>query len=446
MTGKDDKTWWACYDNSGTPVIVERRNIVTGTIVEKKQKSGSSYLYVKLSYKDPDDQRWKQKVIGTGLTARGNKKKAAEMIPELIQKYRYLEQSNENLSTAFDRNVTLADYAKHWLSDGKNGWEISTYEGYETRVQKIVDYFGKTNLKLAEATPHDIDVFVKYLLKYLLKYGKINQKTHENEPLAVRSVRAVKSILFSIYSQAAIDGLVTSNPVMSVKVRGKNDHDYEEEMLFLTEEECSEFLHFLASDEHPEFNRLTPMAFFGIYYGLRRSELLGLKWSAIRYDKGMIRIDHTVIQVKTYVAKDRTKTSSSFRELALFDTALECLQKLKDEQEKEKTFWGKDYKNPNDYIFTWEDGRLYNPDYISKAFVKAANAFGRPEITFHKLRHTCASLLIEKGWDVKKVQYWMGHADTKTTLKIYAHFNRHRLNSAPDDLTELSASCKELFK
>lgn len=220
--------------------------------------------------------------------------------------------------------------------------------------------------------------------------------------MAVRSVRAVKSVLYSIYVQAAVDGLINSNPVAAVKVRGKKDHDYEEEMLFLTEEECSDFMHFLAAPENTVFHRLVPMAFFGIYYGLRRSELLGLKWKAINFDKSILRIEHTVTKVKTYVAKDRTKTSSSFRELALFCTAKNCLVKLKEEQDQAKAFWGKSYQNYNDYVFTWEDGRIYSPDYISKAFVKAAKLFGRPEISFHKLRHTCASLLIEKGWDIKK--------------------------------------------
>ncbi|MDE7310029.1 MAG: tyrosine-type recombinase/integrase [Eubacterium sp.] len=83
-----------------------------------------------------------------------------------------------------------------------------------------------------------------------------------------------------------------------------------------------------------------------------------------------------------------------------------------------------DYKNTDSYIFTWEDGTLYNPNYITKIFCKATKEFGRPEITLHNLRHSCASMLINRGWDLKKLQYWLGHMDTQTTLNIYAHFNR----------------------
>ena len=71
--------------------------------------------------------------------------------------------------------------------------------------------------------------------------------------------------------------------------------------------------------------------------------------------------------------------------------------------------------------------------------------FGRPEITLHKLRHTCVSLLSELGWDLKKIQYWCGHADFSTTANIYMHFNRQRLNNSADDLSLISADCADLF-
>jgi integrase len=116
-------------------------------------------------------------------------------------------------------------------------------------------------------------------------------------------------------------------------------------------------------------------------------------------------------------AKDSTKTVNSFRTLALFPTAKHCLEQVKALQ--------------NEY---------------KKLFGKATKAFERPEITLHKLRHTCASLLINKGWDVKKLQYWLGHSDTSTTLNIYSHFDRTRLNEIPADLEVLSESCAGLFQ
>lgn len=167
-------------------------------------------------------------------------------------------------------------------------------------------------------------------------------------------------------------------------------------MLFLTESECIDLMNFLASDKTSHFYKLLPICFFGIFYGLRRSEILGLKWNAIDYVKKTLCIQHTVVRVKTTEAKDSTKTINSFRTLTLFPTAEQCLAMIKTEQDANRKFFEKSYYESN-YIFTWEDGKPYGSDYISKLFCKATKAYGRPEITLHKLRHTCASLLINKG-------------------------------------------------
>ena len=70
---------------------------------------------------------------------------------------------------------------------------------------------------------------------------------------------------------------------------------------------------------------------------------------------------------------------------------------------------------------------------------------GRPEITLHMLRHSCASMLIYIGWNPKKLQYWLGHTDTQTTLNIYSHFNKQRLNTSENDLSEISMATADLF-
>lgn len=120
--------------------------------------------------------------------------------------------------------------------------------------------------------------------------------------------------------------------------------------------------------------------------------------------------------------------------------------RLKNEQKENAAFYGNTYKNTRGYVFTWEDGRCYDPDYISTAFAKLTKAFGRPEITLHKLRHTCISLLSELGWDLKKIQYWCGRSDFSTTANIYMHFNRQRLNGAADDLSIISEDCADIFQ
>ena len=409
---------------------------MTGSLQIKTKVSGE-YYYAKLSYKDPRTNTWKSKTLATGLAVKNNKRKAEAVLKQYLEKYSYLEDLPTEYNTDIDPNVTLSDYMKIWLEGKKRDLEVTTYEGYVYRVSKIAEYFKDKKIKLVDVTPKIVDNY----LKYLLDYGKINQKTHEPGPLAVRTVRDYKNLLNSAFSQAVIDGLVKYNPVSDIKVHGKRNKDYSEDFLFMTEEELLEFLEFLSK----KYPRLLGIAFLGSYYGLRRSEILGVKWSAINFKKNRITFAHTVVRVKTVVAKDNMKTPAARRTLFLFDAAKACFIKLKKEQEVNKRFFKDQYKNTEGYVFTWEDGKPYDPDYISKLFKRAAAEFGRPEISLHKLRHSCASMLINKGWDIKKLQYWLGHTDTATTLNIYSHFYRERLNTSENDLQEISRGSKKLF-
>lgn len=410
---------------------------MTGTLLTKTLNSGSSYYYVRLNYKDSRTNSWKQKTVATKLAVRNNKRKAEAMIPMFIDQYSYLEDLPSDVHSLVNPDITLCDYMDSWLKGKEMDLKVPTFEAYTYRVNRIKEYFKNSHPRLVDITPKIMDTY----FKYCLKYGKINQKTGKREPLSVRSVRSYKSILYAVFNQALIDGLIKVNPVLGIPVHGKKNQDYSEDLLFLTEEEIGELLHFLA-DYYP---RLLGIAFMGAYYGLRRSEILGLKWSAIDFDHKTVTINHTLVRVKTVSATDSTKTHSSKRVLNLFDTAEKCLLKIRDEQEYNKSFFQSSYKNIDNYIFTWEDGTPYDPNYISKLFKKATKDFGRPEISLHKLRHSCASMLINKGWDIKKLQYWLGHADTQTTLNIYAHFNRMRLNTSENDLSEISLVSAELF-
>lgn len=410
---------------------------MTGTLRKKTSSSGKTYYYVNLSYKDPRTNKWKAKTIATGLEVKNNKRKAEAMINQFLDQYAYLEQMPIEYNTDIDPNILFCDYLDLWLSGRKAEIKTSTLEVYTFRINSIKRYFDEKKYKLIDINPKILDTY----FKYCLQYGKINQKTKELGPLSVRSVRDYRNILYSVFAQATIDGLIKVNPVSEVHVHGKKNKEYQEEYYFMTEEEVSELLHFISK----YYPRLLGIAFMGAYYGLRRSEILGLKWSAIDFNKKTISIKHTVVRVKTVNAADETKTAAGKRVLLLFDTAETCLRQIQKEQIINKEFFKSDYLNRDGYVFTWEDGRPYNPDYISKLFKKATSSFGRPEITLHNLRHSCASMLINKGWDVKKLQYWLGHTDAQTTLNIYSHFIRQRLNTSNNDLCQISLAASDLF-
>ena len=155
-------------------------------------------------------------------------------------------------------------------------------------------------------------------------------------------------------------------------------------------------------------------------YGLRRSEALGLKYSAVDWERKTIVIQHTVVRVGSQtVCDDMVKEVASFRTMPLMPDMEMYLKKLYAHQKQMKKLCGKDYDD-NDYICKWDDGKQFDPNYITRKFRQLLTQKKLPKIRFHDLRHSSASLLINMGFTLKEVQEWLGHADIAST-EIYAH-------------------------
>lgn len=121
-------------------------------------------------------------------------------------------------------------------------------------------------------------------------------------------------------------------------------------------------------------------------YGLRRSEVLGLKWDSIDFDTGTVTIRHTVSKVTKAVEKDKTKNATSYRSFPLTNEARSIFQAAKTEEQKNRRLFGKEYVE-SDYVFKWPDGHSYSPDYITEKFPALLKKHGMPHIRLHELRH-----------------------------------------------------------
>ncbi len=165
------------------------------------------------------------------------------------------------------------------------------------------------------------------------------------------------------------------------------------------------------------------------FYGLRRSEIAGLKWEAIDFEKKTFTIKHTVTQVfvegkEVMVQKDRTKTKSSYRTLPLVPPFEELLHRLKQEQQDNRKACGMAYcEKYLEYVYVNELGDLIKPNYITQHFEIVLKKHGLKKIRFHDLRHSCASLLYANGVSLKEIQEWLGHSDIGTTSNIYTHLD-----------------------
>ena len=182
----------------------------------------------------------------------------------------------------------------------------------------------------------------------------------------------------------------------------------------------------------------------GAFYGMRRSEAIGLKWDAVDFEHDTITIKHTVTEVdlegkRVLIAQDTTKTKSSRRTLPLVPFVKERLLRLQEEQEENRRLCGNCYNREYDgYICVNEIGDLIKPEYVSSTFAAFLEENGMRRIRFHDLRHSCASFMLSSGVSMKQIQEWLGHSDFSTTANIYAHLEySSKISSADAMLTGL---------
>jgi len=161
------------------------------------------------------------------------------------------------------------------------------------------------------------------------------------------------------------------------------------------------------------------------YYGFRRSELIGIKWSAIDFENKVISISHKVLTVEGIVyLSDTLKTTSSHRKLPLLPEIEKLLLDRKEEIEDNKLMYGRSYnKKYLDYVFVDDIGDIIKPDYVSNKFRELLKENNLKHIRFHDLRHSCASLLVASGVPMKNIQEWLGHSNFSTTADIYSHLD-----------------------
>ena len=194
--------------------------------------------------------------------------------------------------------------------------------------------------------------------------------------LSAVSLRQHKNVLNQTLKLAQRDGLIQTNPADLVVM----PHAAQFTGTFYTEAQMRDLLTAVKNE------RLYPIIYVTALYGLRRSEVLGLKWDSINFAMQTLTIRHTVARVTKVVEKNKTKNASSFRSFPLTDDAVRLFKILLQQEQIYRNHFGKDYID-NDYVFTWEDGHPYSPDYVSHTFHKLLKKYDLPHIRFHDLRH-----------------------------------------------------------
>ena len=166
---------------------------------------------------------------------------------------------------------------------------------------------------------------------------------------------------------------------------------------------------------------------------------MGLKWDAVDFDNDTIEIKRTaVLAQSTVVRKAKTKNLTSKRTYPLLPEIKTMLEKMLEEQEENKKLFGNGYTD-TDFIFVKADGTTYYPSYPSHRLLKTLEKHSLPHIRWHDLRHSTASMLIEKGWHMKNISDWLGHSDIGTTMNIYGHISMEHKKELGNSLTGILA-------
>lgn len=338
----------------------------------------------------------------TGIRAqRGNKRKAEQRMAEILLEFE---------SGLSDKDKTdFLDYIDTWLNSAKKRVDIVTLEGYKSYIDRhIKPYFRSKGMKLQDITLHDIEKYYQYKAVS----GRLDGK---DGGLSYRTIKLHSVVLNLIFNEAMRNSLIKENPCKYAQIPSDVKKS-EKQLNFYTKEQCKALL------ELTKDTALYDMIYITFVYGLRRSELLGLKWDAVDFDNNTITIKHTVVLQNKVVSKDKTKNNTSNRTYPLLDDVRDILLKLLARQKEYKELFKSCY-NDTDYIFTKPDGKQYYPSYPSHTLAKVLKKNNLTHIRWHDLRHSCASMLLLKGWQMKEISDWLGHASIQTTSDIYAHLN-----------------------
>lgn len=386
--------------------------MVAGRLTIKSNK-----FYIVLSYNDKNGNR-KQSWFKTGLSVAGNKRKAEKLLDDYRKHFNpdlgeleYKSEDDDHTNEIFnnkDNDILFGDFLLEWLESIKNTIELSTFAGYQINIKSIIaPYFNERGVKLKDLTAKMLDDFYNEKLKSVSPNTVIHY--HAN----------IRKALNDAYKNDLITVNVADKAHRPKKENFYCDYYNKDQLIELLENVKGKLIEF--------------PVMMAAYYGLRRSEIIGLKWENIDFDYNVIKIKHTVVEFsldgkKYLLSKDRAKTNKSVRTLPLVEPIRELLLKIRNYDISNKEYFGNKYSTDyEDYIYKNQLGIRIVPNYITQNFKITLNKIDTlPKIRFHDLRHSCAALLRHEGVPMEDIQKWLGHSQITTTEAIYAHFDNEK--------------------
>jgi integrase len=344
--------------------------------------------------KRKDDGRWMARY--TVHTAAGRKRKTiyGKTRAEVAEKLAKAVMDRAD-GLVFDAGtLRIFEYLERWLADSVRGTvRDTTYENYAYLVRKyIVPSLG--SVKLKALTPAHVQRFYREQL---------------DSGLAPRTVQYLHTLLRKALKQAVKWGLIPRNVTDAVDA----PRPAKKETKYFSFDQAKAFLKVASED------RFWALYVLALSTGLRRGELLGLRWEDLDLERGVLRVRRSLTpDVKSY---NQPKSAKGRRSVRLTPGAVETLKSHKMNQDREKDCLGSLWQEQG-LIFPSSKGTPFNPsNLLNRSFKPLLRRAGMPKIRFHDLRHTFATLMFSNGEHPKIVQEILGHAQITLTLDTYSH-------------------------
>lgn len=382
---------------------------MSGSIQTKNGK-----LYIVVSYKD-ENGKSRQKWHATGLTERGNKRKAKEIMQEILSGYEeHPPCKNQIQQSSSTNDILFGDFLEQWLEFKIPTIEKITAITYTRQTKKIKKYFNEKKIYLKTIKPYDVQGF------YNLLYS---ERSSTNTAIKYHAI--IRQALDYAYK------LELTEKNIATLIQKPKHQKYQAS--FYNVEEIKKLLEIVKGD--PLELLITVCA----TYGLRRSEVLGIKWSAIDFENKLLRINHKVLWLENrFIKSNKMKNTSSNRTLPLIDTIADMFLKEKQRQADNKIKYGCDYNTEfEDYVFVNDQGKLFTPSFISQHFSIILKNNNLKHIRFHDLRHSCASAMLSMGVSMKQIQEWLGHSTYNMTADTYTHLDFSAKIASADQISKI---------
>ena len=317
-----------------------------------------------------------------------------------------MEVKTGGKSVDFDK-ITFSQFCDKYLELKKTTLSPNTMVFYEMIIRtELRPMFGA--MKMRDIRTYHVQQFIQYLAT------EKQRKDGVEGGIGPSTVRRYTTVLRSILTMAYKLDFIDEDVGNSRKIEFPKEQHTELEVYTL--EEVSDILKALET-EPINIRTLIEIA---IFTGMRRGEIVGLKWNDVDLEGQKIHVRRSIYKPKNGKAQEKEpKSKYGIRTISIPEQLCQTIKAYKAQQDRHKSFLGDGWKNLN-YVFTEEDGYVMNPHTPTKQFSKFLKRHGIRHLKFHGLRHTSATMLLANGCDIKTVSTRLGHSDIDTT-NIYVH-------------------------